>query len=87
MNFPDAKKLKKLADACRKAGIKSFKSPEFEFTLTDELPERKPRGKAAPKPQYTQDDVKVEGALSEEDMLFWSVTNTEKLFGEKGQEN
>lgn len=32
----DFKKLKKIADTCRKAGIKHFKCPEFEFTLADD---------------------------------------------------
>lgn len=31
----DSKALKKLAETCRKVGIRHFKSAEFEFTLTD----------------------------------------------------
>ena len=34
----DVKALKKLAEACRSAGIKHFKNAEMEFTLTDDKP-------------------------------------------------
>lgn len=68
MDFPDIKQLKKLADACRKAGIKSFKSPQFEFTLSDELPE--------PKKQQMLPLTEEKGGFpepSEEELMFWSV--------------
>lgn len=77
MSLPDAKTLKKFADACRKAGIKSFKSPEFEFTLTDEPPvSNYKKAKTAKDDLATSamDDFKSE-ALSEEALLFWSAAD------------
>ena len=38
MTLPDIKALKKLASACRSAGIKHFKGVDFEFTLSEEPP-------------------------------------------------
>lgn len=70
MNFPNVKQLKKLADACRKAGIKHFKSSEFEFSLTDELPESpKARKQAA----FQKQEEIANSGLSEEELLFWST--------------
>lgn len=38
MSLPSSKELKKLADSCRKAGIKHFKNADIEFTLSDDAP-------------------------------------------------
>lgn len=67
------KELKKLAAACRAAGIKHYKSADFEFTLTDELPEKPKKGKSF---QATEKDS-VQGKIdsdgpTEEQLLFWS---------------
>jgi glutamine synthetase len=70
MNY---KELKKIADACRKLGIKHYKSAEFEFTLSDSAPQsnyKKQKTKS-----YTDDDseIRVEDTISDEDLLFWST--------------
>lgn len=70
MNFPNVKELKKLADACRKAGIKHFKCNEFEFSLTDELPETPKMRKQAALEKH--EDLQNQG-MSDEELLFWSV--------------
>ena len=73
MQLPDLKELKKLADACRKAGIKHFKSNDFEFTLTDDIPvsnykKRKVAAEvSAPAPSIFETDT-----LTEEQLLNWS---------------
>lgn len=70
------KELKKLADMCRKAGIKHFKNDQVEFTLADEVPEstykkaKKTEQNQAPAvPDYETD------ALSREELLLWSVSD------------
>jgi hypothetical protein len=77
----DPKELKKLADACRKAGIKSYKADGIEFTLTDEAPAPSPykKRKAAKAPIETADEgqespVDLDGwdSLSPEEQLFYS---------------
>jgi hypothetical protein len=65
------KELIKLAAACRKAGIKSFTSPEFSFTLTDDLPQ-KPRKATARVIQEDNSSFESD-TLSPEEMLFWSA--------------
>lgn len=68
MSLPSPKEIKKLAKACRDAGITHFKHADFEFTLGD-LPEKK-RGRPA------KSDVQSEVATnvpSPEELLFWSV--------------
>jgi len=74
MNLPDIKQLKKLAAACRKAGIRHFKSADFEFTLED-LPEPKPRKQASKDMLLSAatDDGRVQtDEMSPDAMLFWS---------------
>lgn len=74
MQLPNVKDLKKLADACRKVGIKHFKSPDFEFTLTDELPEAPRRLKTArAESSSAVDRPLTDSSPSEEELLFWSV--------------
>ncbi len=67
----DAKTLKKLATACRKAGIKKYTSPEFSFELTDELPTRKSHKPSTD--MSSNDDIKTETPMSDMDLLFWSA--------------
>lgn len=77
MTLPSAKDLKKLADSCRKAGIKHFKSGDLEFTLSDELPPVSNYKKSKAKvehptdtgvdPNFTYDD------LTQEQLLYWSI--------------
>lgn len=67
---PDAKALKKLAIACRKAGISHFKGEGFEFTLSDEDPKLAKKRQAATLPAIGgafQSD-----SLTEDQLKFWS---------------
>lgn len=71
MTLLSTKDLVKLANACRKAGIKTFKSEGIEFTLTDEIPEKVIKGKkgleAAESSQPTNEELPYES------LLHWSV--------------
>lgn len=80
-DFPDYKNLKKLADSCRKAGIKSFKGFGMEFTLTDDAPQSayklsKSVRKAAPELTPTTDgsDAIETDSLSDDELMMWSST-------------
>lgn len=73
--FPDVKALKKLADACRKSGIKTFKGYGLEFTLADELPKT---AKAKNTASLVQEDKIDTEALPDEDLLFWSTGATDQ---------
>lgn len=75
MSFPDVKALKRLADACRKAGIKTFKGEGIEFTLSDTLPESNYR-KSKRKGQPLQDSI-LGDTIPEESLLFWSTDTTD----------
>ena len=66
----DLKKLKKLADMCRKAGITHFKNADFEFTLSDATPIKSTRRRGSS--TVKQDDVESD-SLSKEELLFWST--------------
>lgn len=71
MTLPTSKELKRLAATCRKAGIKHFKSGDFEFTLADSLPEPKRRAGAK---VYDAPDANFEGEeLTQEQLLNWSI--------------
>ncbi len=75
----DVKNLKKLAAACRKAGIKTFKSGDVEFTLAD-APVRPIK---ASKKALVDDagaagtDEKGWDTFTDEEKLFWSAPNPE----------
>lgn len=78
MALPDSKELIKLANACRKAGIKHFKGDGIEFTLTDDLPITKPKHvqkqqeeHVDPFQGFTSDELPYEALLN------WSVTTGE----------
>lgn len=75
----DYKALKKIADACRKAGIKQFKNAEFEFTLSDEGPISNYKKRTAAKPQLKENDVQLieSDSLTEEQLLFFSVMDNQ----------
>lgn len=71
MDLPNAKDLKKLADMCRKAGIKSFKGNGIEFTLSEDAPvSTYKKAKAA---QNSPDKDFESDGLTEEELLFWSA--------------
>lgn len=74
------KELKRLAAACRKAGILHFKSADYEFTLSDTQPVRETKhskslGNAASDSKFESD------SLSPEELMFWSTGNTADLLG------
>lgn len=82
--LPDLKELKKLAEACRKAGIKHFRLGDLEFTLSDSdsLPKRR-RSTAKGKLDAATDAEAAADGLSEEELLFWSVAGVPPEKGEK----
>lgn len=71
------KELKKLAAACRAAGIKNYKTQDFEFTLTDEAPQPKRKAKQE-EPSLNNEVFKEMDSLTEEQLLFYSVANTDE---------
>lgn len=80
----DTKLIKKLADACRKAGIRQFKGYGIEFTLSDDAPPQSAyKRKHAPKqPDNTPaDPASLDGwdKLSDEEKLFWSAPSQQTL--------
>jgi hypothetical protein len=73
MALPTPKELKKLAAACRAAGITHFKGEGIEFTLSERAPEKKSAKKVQPTdfgspidPNFTSDE------MTQDQMLFWS---------------
>jgi hypothetical protein len=87
----DAKALKKLADACRKSGIKQFKGYGVEFTLSDDLPQPKRRQKQSKGFNVLTgvDDSSIlnEGGPSEEELLMWSAVTAQESSSEDGKAN
>ena len=76
MTLPDIKALKKLASACRSAGIKHFKGVDFEFTLSEEPPViRKTLRKTttAEAPTSPIADDYSSDSLTQEQLLMYSV--------------
>ncbi len=78
----DHKSLKKLADTCRKAGIKSYKCAEFEFTLSDEGPISNYKKKLQMSTESGQsapatNDIFKTDTLTDEQLLFWSIAQPE----------
>lgn len=72
----DLKALKKLAAACRKAGIKTYKSADFEITLSDDMPTTpyKLKSKKASSNTTVQNLEEVETEqLTQDQLLFYSV--------------
>lgn len=90
MALPSPKELTKLANACRKAGIKTFKCGDVEFTLTDEALEA-PR-KQTPKTVQNLDEMVGANdpfqtdAPTPEQLLYWSVGINEQA-GEEPKGN
>ncbi len=74
----EVKELKKLAAACRKAGIKTFKSGEIEFTLAD-APVKAPRAskKVAAPAGAAEIDEKGWDSFTDDEKMFWSAPNPE----------
>jgi hypothetical protein len=85
----DAKALKKIAAACRAAGIKHYKCPDFEFTLSDDVPESNyKRNKRLSTPfiggPAVDPDFKTDG-LTEDALMMWSAVDP--LSGEASEED
>ncbi len=76
------KELKKLAAACRKAGIKSYKDSNFEFTLADHLPSVTRRSKKASRMPTAATGPFETDSLTDEQLLMWSSS----LDGDKTEE-
>ncbi len=72
MSIPSTKELKRLAKACRQAGISHFKSEGVEFTLAPEAYTPPKAKKPAAQAQEGNSSEDPNG-LSEESLLFWSV--------------
>lgn len=90
-NLPTAKELKKLAAACRKAGITHFKQGDLELTISEEAPAnvRKNGRLAAVSANSVQSDqIETDGwdSLSEEDKLFWSAGGGENILEKVGKQ-
>lgn len=70
----DAKALKKLADACRKAGITHYKCADFELTVSPDAPESNYKKRKAVKESapIVDDNFKSE-QLTDDALLMWSV--------------
>jgi hypothetical protein len=79
MSSTDLKSLKKLADACRKAGITHFKNSEFEFTLSPDAPTSSYKKKQEELKTYSDpnskaiDDAFNSDTLTDEQLLMWSA--------------
>jgi hypothetical protein len=61
------KDLKKLAKACREAGIRKYKCAEFEFELDDAPPQQRAPSSLGGSEEFTSDSP------SPEDLMFWSA--------------
>lgn len=76
MSLPTPKELKKLADACRKAGIFSFKCGELEFTLSDKPTKvgksHRPSNTGAEVKAVIDEAFEAEG-LTQDALLMWSA--------------
>lgn len=76
MALPTPKELKRLAAACRKAGITHFKQGDLEITVAEDAPQMRLKRGSNTDAVSAQNDVNSEGAwdsLSDEEKLFWSV--------------
>lgn len=70
------KNIKKLAAECRKAGIKTYKCSDFEFTLTEDAPlsnyKKRQDKNTVPTTFSNASDKIITDSLTEEQLLFWS---------------
>jgi hypothetical protein len=72
MSILNPKDLIKLANACRKAGIKHYKQGDIEFTLTDDLPQPQSRRVNTSKTDDSIEDFQTD-TLTEDQLLFYST--------------
>lgn len=84
MPLPSPKELKKIAKACREAGIKVYRAEGIELHFTDEAPVKhkmKSKKQTTVDPEYTSADGDfVSEALNEEALLFWSASDGGQQF-------
>ena len=71
------KELIKLAAACRKAGIKSYKTQDFEFTLTDDMPVKQSKNQQPTYKDSIQGDSVETDSLTQDQLLMWSAVSPE----------
>lgn len=79
------KELKKLAKACRDAGIKYYKDANIEFTLTDDAPESKymqAKKTLSDTPLQAPSDPFTAEELTQDQLINWSVAEIESPNGE-----
>lgn len=85
MSF-DPKALKKLADACRKAGITHFKNAEFEFTLSPDGPvSNYKKRKAKVQESSIIDENFQSDQLTDEQLLMWSALDPSEMTSQDNQ--
>ena len=86
MSLPTPKELKRLAAACRKAGITHFKQGDLEITVSEDAPQQHlKRGKHAASTSV-QGEVESQSdweSLTDEEKLFWSVGGTAEEMTER----
>lgn len=67
------KEIKKLADACRKAGVKTFTCPEFSFELGEQPEAVKKTKKQTNAPVELPEKTFESDELTEMDLLMYSA--------------
>lgn len=76
------KDLKKLAAVCRKAGItnlKVFQDGSYEFALDPTtIPQKATKRTTKEAPVSDNSAIEIEDALTEEQLLFYSVADTQE---------
>lgn len=80
MDLPDPKVLIKLAAACRKAGITTFKGAGIEFTLEPKGPlQTRSKKQSTGKPEALEEQGEIEtNEPTQEELLFWSAGSQEE---------
>jgi len=68
------KDLKKLIKLCRIEGVTALKMGDIEFHLTPAAPDRVRPGHKPTTPKLDDKGPKVEGEMTDEELLFWSST-------------
>ncbi len=73
MPLPNAKELVKLANACRKAGISTFRGDGIEFTLTQAIPVAKASKKSIQEALQAANEPVESDEIGYDALLNWSV--------------
>lgn len=72
MQVANLTELKKLLKLCRKEGVTEISLGEVSFKLGD-----KPQPNVVNQAQDQTDEIPFEGALSDEELAFWSASPTQ----------